>query len=1326
MLSHILHRSALKRVASLCILLIGVCVSFCHAQSTSPVFFKSWEATGVEKPVRGLSFGDDQNLYGYIDRMIYRYDGNRWMQMIEADRSGGAYFASKQGFYIGASGVANLYKPNPAGTFDVIDLNSEVSRRIKILPFYIQNTQDAVYFIGPDGIFAKNHAQQDGKLEHVWQTSAIAYCNSPDAFYIVDHQKYQLVKIQKGKAQVLAEVAKPGGQVTNILFLRCSAKGSLLMKSFTHQFFRYSPSSGLKPFSIQGLASNTAVRMYRALATGGYVFLLDTAQIIMTDEDGKILQQWSPTDLKLSSPPTDILADKQDRIWFTNADGMGYIDVRSYFEVPIQAESIPSVDKTLQDKENAYIITSENILRKKLSEAWNVPFQPIYTTSKGVIGDAALGKNNSLWACDGRQFVHLQNGTKTAFPSNTPCKVVETLGIAPEHVWVGDENGLRVLDKQGKVLSTQKIPVNDVYALSHDELLVQERKDKTDQFTKFKFDAGGNIISTTRYPEFTQQFLSLDHIFQYNGQIFIYDTEHVYRFERNNWAIATEIWQPNTATRLNAMQPAPDGKLWLVAEDRTGYFTVENGQYKWNGLPYRLDKRNSAAMLFALPDGSVMMRSLSGNVARIQPEAMKKPQAPIAVEVSAVFNHQSGEALYLGTKANLPASWILSTDVSTLRFHFGHREGAGAGIEYQTRLEGKESQWQAWNNDAERQYDNLSGSYTLHIRIRDGYGRIAETSFPFYVYPPWYARWWALSLWALLLVFGGYYGFQYSVRYRTKQIEMRNRELEAKVEERTETIARQTEELRTLDQAKTLFFGNVSHEFRTPLTLLSGWIQRIKQERIAFDSALGGEALNQMQSQIKNLQSLINQILDLTKIEAGRLELNKEKIDLVAFTKRFVGTFQSFSDYKQLFLQLDLPDTPVGVLADSKALEQVLGNLLSNAIKFTEAKGEIKVTIELEDNKFVVLTVTDTGWGISETDLPHIFDRFYQAKNDRNKQGGGTGIGLALSADLVKLHDGTLTVTSEEGKGSTFTLRLPISEDAPIFISEPIHAAEFVAPKFESSDSHLPEPNDRVSLRALPEDCPRLLIIEDQPDLRTFIRQMFEAEYVVYEAANGQEGLVQAQKYLPDLVICDVMMPVMNGFEVAVALQQHPNTKGIPFLFLTARAAEEDLKQGMALGAVDYVLKPFDLEILQLKVRNLLKTVRRNSLSKVPETSTPTSETKTETETETQGKAETSFQMEVQAFVVANLSNPNLTIDDFTEHLGLGRSIFYQQFKEEFGISPLVYLRNKRLEVAVDRLKQGELTVSEVAYQTGFNSVAYFVKIFREQYGKPPATFIVS
>jgi|GEM_PF-3172989 len=1270
------------------------------AQNTPNIFFKSWEATGVEKPVKGLSFGDDQNLYGYIDRMIYRYDGNRWIPMIEADRSGGAYFASKQGFYIGASGVANLYKPNPAGTFDVIDLNSEVSRRIKILPFYIQNTQDAVYFVSPDGIWAKNHAQQGGKLEHVWQTGAIAYCNSPDAFYIVDHQKYQLVKIQKGKAQILSEVAKPGGQVTNILYLRCSAKGNLLMKSFTHQFFRFSPSSGLKPFSIQGLASNVAVRMYRALASGGYVFLLDTAQIIMADEEGKILRQWSPTDLKLSSPPTDILADKQDRIWFTNADGMGYIDVRSYFEVPIQAESIPSVAKTFRDKENAYIITSEKILRKKLSEAWNAPFQPIYTTAKGLVGAAALGLNNSLWVCDGRQLVYLQNGAKTAFPPDTPCKAVAALDIAPDRVWVGDENGLRILDKQGKVLFTQKISVNDVYALSHDELLVQERKDKTDRFTKFKFDATGKVIATTRYPEFTQQFFSLDRIFQYNGKVFIYDSERVYRFERDNWVIATEIWQPNAAIRLNAMLPAPDGKLWLVAEDRTGYFTVENGQYKWNGLPYRLDKRNSAAMLFALPDGSVMMRSLSGNVARIQPEAMKKPQAPIVVEVSAVFNHDSGEALYLGTKANLPASWMLSTDVSTLRFHFGHREGAEAGIEYQTRLEGKENQWQAWNTDAERQFSNLSGSYTLHIRMRDSYGRISETAFPFYVYPPWYARWWALSLWALLLGVGGYFGFRYAVRYRTQQFEARNRELEEKVQERTEVIARQTEELRSLDQAKTVFFANVSHEFRTPLTLLLAWVQRLKKERLDLDSAEGSEALYQMQSQVKNLQGLINQILDLTKIEAGRFELNKAPLDMTAFVKRFAGTFQSLADYKQLKMVIDVPNVPIPVWASGTALEQILGNLLNNAIKFTDEGGKINVQLRTQLDQTVSLSVSDTGWGISSEDLPHVFERFYQAKNSRNKQGGGTGIGLALAADLAKLHDGTLTATSELGKGSTFTLELPVSEIVPLPTSEPI-------PESLPERTPLPAPSSHPSPA---EDCPRLLIIEDQPDLRAFIRQMFEAEYVVYEATNGQEGIVQAKTHLPDLIICDVMMPMMNGFEVAEALQQNPATKGIPFVFLTARAAEEDLKHGLALGAVDYILKPFDIDLLQLKVRNLLAYMRQTSLDKKPLAIIA----------QTQASE---FVMAVQQFVFEHLSNPDLAIEEVAAHLNMGRTVFFKRFKEEMELSPSAYLRNKRLEVAAEYLSQIDLTVSEVAYQTGFNSVAYFTKSFRDQFGITPTEF---
>ena len=1275
------------------------------AQNTTPVYFKTWEATGASSRILGLSIGEDQRLYGYIDRFIYRYDGNRWIKMIEASGIRNVYLGAKQGLFVGKSGESNWYKPNANGTFEVIDLNSEVSKKA-LLPIHIEGSKDYIYFMGSNGVFAHKRGQSASKLEQIWKKDALAGCEAGNIFYVADYSN-QLVKVQNKDAQLIVDINKTAAQISPMLFARCSADGSVLVKSATHQFFRYAPSSGLKPFSIQGLAPNVPVKWYRSLHSGGYVFLLDDLKIVQTDASGKIMQQWTQTDLKLDSPPTNIVADKQDRIWFVNLEGVGYIHLRTTFEQPVQAEPIASsggLKKTFQDETNAYIITSEKILHRKLNEAWNAPFQPIYTSPKAIIGDASKGANGALWICDEREIVLLQNEAKTGFPPNLPCKSIAALRISPDRVWVGDEKGLRVIDKQGKVLATQNIPVNDLYVLSQNELLVQERKDKTDQFTKFKYDASGNIISTTRYPEFTKQFFSLDGIFQYNGKIFIYNTENVYRFERDNWVVATEIWQASATKAPNVILPTPDGKLWLVAEDRTGYFTVENGQYVWHALPYRLDKRNSANMLFALPDGSVILRSILGATARITPEAMKKPKGTIAVEVSSVFDHHSGKALYLGTKADLPASWTFSTDVSSLRFHFGHEEGAEAGIEYQTRLEGAESQWQAWNSDAERHYANLSGSYTLHVRMRDGYGRIAETKFSFYVYPPWYARWWALSLWALLLGFGGYYGFRYAVQYRTQQIEARNQELEAKVAERTEVIAQQAEELRSLDQAKTLFFGNVSHEFRTPLTLLLGWIQRLKKERIHLDSAEGSEALYQMQSQVKNLQGLINQIMDLTKIEAGRFELKKEALDMTAFVKRFVGTFQSLADYKEVKLLLETPSAPIPVWASMSALEQVLGNLLNNAIKFTDAGGEIKVHLQRQTDKTLSLSVADTGFGISPEDLPHIFERFYQAKDDRNKQGGGTGIGLALASDLVKLHEGTLSATSELNKGSTFTLVLPIMENAPQVLVEPAPASfdSRVPLAFERQDAPKADPN---------EDRARLLIIEDQADLRAFIRQMFEADYVVFEAENGEAGFEMAKSAMPDLVLCDVMMPKMNGFEVAEALQQNSETKGIPFLFLTARVAEEDMLHGLSLGAVDYILKPFDTEALRLKVHNLLEMVRRDSLSK---RAVPPPETTTES----------LFQATIRTYVLERLADPNLTVDDLVAQLNLGRSVFYQQFKEAFGISPVVYIRTLRMEAALTYLKREGSTISEVAYQVGFNSIAYFTKTFREQYGKPPSAFL--
>lgn len=1307
------------------LLVFGVSILATFAQNTTPVYFKTWETMGLEKPVIDLSVGEDQNLYGYIHHFIYRYDGNRWIRMVDALEVSSVYLATKQGIYLGGSGYLYWYKPDEKGVFDRVDLASKAIRNfeISVQPFEIRTTKSGVYFIGNGGIYKVKTAATNGvsnahdirdagKLEHIWKTDTHAACGTTEALYIVDTEG-QFVKFQHGKAQRLFNIAEKAANLL-IANMNCLADGTVMMKSRDQQILRYAPASGVQLLRIKDVLPNVAIKRFFPLSAGRFAFLLGDAQILITDGDGQTLQKWNEKSLNLNSSVTNILTDAQDRVWFSNTEGIGYLDLPSQLQVIKQADPIQSTFLyTLQDEVNAYIVSQGSVLRRSLQDAWDKPYEPIFTSPNTEITGGAIGSDSGdhtrFWICEKYQLVHLRNGAKTVVNSSIPCESVGALKVAPDRVWVSNEDRFCMLDTKGNLLSSLKMSVGDIHVISEDELLIEAYEGNVDKYIKLKYDAHGNIRSTTHYPERNIQFDGGEHIFKYNDKVFRSDEEGVFRLELDKWVLATELWQPNPQVSLKKIYLAPDGKLWLIAEDRTGYFTVENGQYIWHGLPYRLGKLNEAKILLSLPDGSLVMRSLSGLVARVLPEGMKKPAASIAVEVSAVLHQDTREALYLGTKAGLPPSWRFETEVRGLLFYFGHREGADAGIQYQTWLEGEESDWSVWSKESARQYSNLSGSYTLHVRMRDSYGRIAETTFPFYVYPPWYARWWALVLWALLLGFGGYYGFQYAVQYRTKQFEAKNRELEAKVAERTQVIARQTEELRSLDQAKTLFFGNVSHEFRTPLTLLLAWIQRLKKERPHLDSAEGSEALYQMQSQVKNLQGLINQIMDLTKIEAGRFDLKKEALDMAAFTKRFTGTFQSLADYKQLKLVIEAPHAPIPVWASMTALEQILGNLLNNAIKFTEAGGEIKVQLQTQPDKTLSLAVTDTGFGISPQDLPHIFERFYQAKDDRNKQGGGTGIGLALASDLVKLHAGTLSAASELGKGSTFTLVLPIMENAPEVLATPLQ---------ETLDSRLPMLSslNTVSQADPNEDRARLLIIEDQPDLRAFVRQMFETEYVVFEAENGETGLEMAKSVLPDLVLCDVMMPKMNGFEVAEALQQNFETKGIPFLFLTARAAEEDMLHGLSLGAVDYILKPFDTEALQLKVRNLLEVVRRDSLSKVPETAA--------TQAKIEAPTETPFQIHVRRYVLGHLANPNLTVDDLVVQLNLGRSVFYQQFKEEFGVSPVVYIRALRMETALAFLQKGGLTISEIAYQVGFNSVAYFTKTFREKYGKPPSAFL--
>ena len=547
-----------------------------------------------------------------------------------------------------------------------------------------------------------------------------------------------------------------------------------------------------------------------------------------------------------------------------------------------------------------------------------------------------------------------------------------------------------------------------------------------------------------------------------------------------------------------------------------------------------------------------------------------------------------------------------------------------------------------------------------------------------------------------------------------------NGELESKNAE----LKRLNEEVLELTHSRLVFFTNISHELRTPLTLIADPVEMLLE-----DSCIKGksrELLKMVKRNAVALQQLVSSILDFRKIQNGKMELTLYRFDLVKALKMWVGDFQLTAERKQIKLHLDITDS-VGsqeVVADKEKIARVVFNLLSNALKYTPAGGDIFVSLKDEDGKFR-LDVRDTGKGISQEEAGKIFERFFQAKGAAS----GTGIGLALVKSFVELHHGEARVESELGKGSDFFVVIPREQEGDSLV---IHTdVDNVDNSVSSSlpdgkalvdDSNLQyiDDGERKSgkVQQLLSDNtnkPTVLVIDDNNDIRQYEHTLLQDDYIVLEAADGKEGLDVAKKEVPDLVVCDVMMPVMDGLEFTQNLKTHTATSHIPVIMLTAKNLEEHRAEGYEHGADSYITKPFHSKVLLARIENLLK--QRKLLKHLFQGTLEAEQEIADSHLEDRDKQ---FLKQLHAIIQKNLSDSEFSVEDIGKQIGLSRVQLYRKVKAMTGSSVVELLRKARLAKAKRLLESRSMSVSEVAYDVGFSAPSYFTKCFKDEYGMLP------
>lgn len=763
--------------------------------------------------------------------------------------------------------------------------------------------------------------------------------------------------------------------------------------------------------------------------------------------------------------------------------------------------------------------------------------------------------------------------------------------------------------------------------------------------------------------------------------------------------------------------------LWVSTLKGISKFDIKEQKFKNYDVLYGLISADRAGVGCQTRNGEIYLDS-PGGLTRFHPDSIKDNQYIPQIVITNITSNN--EQIHLTDYIELPFSADhLTFEFSALSYVRPERNL------YAYKLEGLDNGWIQAGTRRRVSYTNLDdGEYIFRVKgsNNDGIWNEAGTSIKIIILPPWWKTWWAYLLYTIVFL---------SIFISSTKFYLNRQRLKHKLALELE----HAEKLEEVSRMKSNFFANISHEFRTPLTLILGPAQKILSK--TFDESIKNDA-SIIKRNSNRLLQLVNQLLDLSKLDASKLKLEASRGNIVSFVKGIALSFESLSESKDIILKINSEKEFIELYFDKDKMLKIFSNLLSNAFKFTPDGGKISISITKIAEKSVVIKIKDTGIGIPEKELPKLFDRFYQVDGSHTRKFGGTGIGLALTKELVELHHGIVSVESvkydpdnlsnTDGTGWTeFTLEFPIGrghlkeeeilDENVILTYDKIGGKnlidnEGINNQIEVTIADSSSFCDRLKIcpnnNVINENKTLILVVEDNYDICEYIKESLSTNYKVEEAINGEQGIRIAQKIIPDLIISDLMMPKVDGIELTKILKEDEKTSHIPIIILTAKSGHENLLGGLQVGADEYLTKPFDMKELEVRISNLIK-LRKRIQEKI--LSGELAELKGEKKL---GALDAKFICKVNEVIEKHLSDENFSIEEFGKEIGMSRSQFHRKLKALVGKSASLYLRSVRLNKAKKMLEEGQGNIGEISYETGFSSPSYFTYCFKEEFGYPP------
>ena len=780
---------------------------------------------------------------------------------------------------------------------------------------------------------------------------------------------------------------------------------------------------------------------------------------------------------------------------------------------------------------------------------------------------------------------------------------------------------------------------------------------------------------------------------------------------REGIIIFKDVSQPNIFVSFGAKEGLENTQVRAIQEDHDGYIWIST-----NGGISRLDEKNKRFYNYnyhdgipmgdfmdgstcITPDGTLFFGSQNG-ACYFNPRELSSPRevSPVTITQFFIYNKQTESR---DTRLPVPISnriVELPYNQNTFNISFNVLDYTQSSqVEFSYMLEGLENAWYSTQGDNQVTFRNIPhGNYVFKVktRFRNQEWNENAAQLTVVIAPPLWLTWYAKLSYVILFIFA---------LYALLRFYKRKLDLESSLEvERKQSLNKQE-----LNEERLRFYTNITHELRTPLTLILGPL-----EDLLSDATLSPKHANKISiihDSATRLLNLINRILEFRKTETQNRKLSVAKGDLGQLVQEVGLRYKELNPNNKVNYHIHIETEDTEIFYDADMITIILDNLMSNAAKYT-SEGDITLSLRsVEENqiKYTEISVSDTGHGIDAEALPHIFDRYYQAKS--KYQASGSGIGLALVKGLSELHEGILKVESAVDTGTTFTLRLLTENTYP----NAIHAQHDMEKK--------PMDAEETTITDTPtENHPIVLVVEDNADIREYIRSSFTDIYEVITAKDGKEGWELAQARIPNIIVSDIMMPVMDGIELCKRIKEDMRTSHIPVILLTAKDSLQDKEEGYASGADSYLTKPFSAKLLHSRINNLLET-RKKIASLLALTDT---QPKQESAVSSLNKLDNEFLQKITQIIEENLEMEKMDIAFIADKMCMSHSTLYRKIKGLTDMSANEFIRKVKMRKGVELLMSGQYTISEIAYMIGFSSVAYFRQCFKDEYGMSPSDYV--